>query len=270
MKILLTGATGNLGQELRRRADFEIVPIGRDDWANIDAQLSRNIDVVIHAASDLRSSVALSPSRVLDSNVLSTAHLLEAMRRHRVPRVVFLSSCAVYGEAMQTDETSRCCPISINGISKQLNEKIVAEYCERQGIKYEILRVFNMYGGSDHFSIFSHVQRSLEAGIPFTLNNRGIAQRDFIHVADVAKVIMQLLKMKLPYTHINVGTGVATRIAGLIDLISARFPNLTVAHTEKEEAEYSRANIVRLRELMECDFVRVEDYLNSEFMRGKS
>ena len=196
---------------------------------------------------------------------MSTATLLEASRQQRVKRLVFLSSCAVYGEDMRTNEDSLCCPITINGISKHLNEKLVAEFCSANGMEYQIVRVFNSYGGDDRFSIFSKLKRALQTNTPFTLNNDGRMQRDFIHVADVVSVVLNLSATRSAYTHLNIGTGVATKISTLVDAIAAQFPQLVVKRGLTQEAEYSRADTTRLREFWTGDFIRVEDYIRDEF-----
>ena len=187
MNILLTGAEGNFGSEFRSQAmakkHANVISVDRDGWSEIDKKLV-SAEIVVHAASDLRTSASLAPCRLLDSNVMSTATLLEASRRHRVKRLVFLSSCAVYGEDMRTGEDSLCCPITINGIAKHLNEKLVAEFCTANGIEYQILRVFNTYGGNDKFSILSKLRQALRDSTAFTLNNEGRMLRDFIHVKD--------------------------------------------------------------------------------------
>lgn len=267
MKILLTGANGNFGREFRKQADMEVVLVNRGDWAQLDDKLSQNIDVVIHAASDLHSKASTSPIGLIDSNLVSTATLLESVRQHQIPRLIFLSSCAVYGEDMRTFEENLCCPVSINGIAKLLNEKMIAEFCAVNGIKYEILRIFNMYGGRDKFSIVSHLERALTTGVPFTLNNMGVAQRDFIHVADVASVVLQLLKRDIPYTHLNIGTGNSTKIATLVELVRQRFRSLKIRHASSQEAEYSRADIARLREFVDIDFIKIEEYMESHFRK---
>jgi len=267
MNILLTGASGNFGREFVKQADFGIIQLNRSDWNDIDIKLSQNIDTVVHAASDLHTQASISPVSLFNSNLISTAALLEAVQKHRIPRLIFLSSCAVYGEDMRTNEDNQCCPVSINGISKLLNEKLIAEFCSAHGIKYEILRVFNMYGGQDNFSIISRLERALETGAPFTLNNLGIAQRDFIHVSDVASVVLKLLENNIPYTHLNIGTGVATKISTLVELIINRFPDLSIRHAQAKEAEYSRADITRLREFADMDFVKIEEYLENNFMK---
>lgn len=268
MNILLTGAEGNFGSEFQHQAGKKgnvcVIPIGRDDWSHIHEKLVSS-DVVVHAASDLRTSASVAPSRLLESNVMSTATLLEASRQQRVKRLVFLSSCAVYGEDMRTSEDSSCCPITINGISKHLNEKLVAEFCSANNIEYQILRVFNSYGGNDRFSIFSKLKHALQACTPFTLNNDGRMQRDFIHVADVASIVLKLSDTNITHTHLNIGTGVATKISTLVDMVAKQFPQLVVRHGLTQEAEYSRADTTRLREFWTGDFIRVEDYIREEF-----
>ena len=268
MNILLTGADGNFGSEFRRqteaKSNVHVIPVGRGDWAALDEKMAL-ADVVVHAASDLRTSASLSPTRLLESNVMSTAALLEAAHKRQLKRFVFLSSCAVYGEDMRTGEDSLCCPITINGISKHLNEKLVAEFCTANRIEYQILRVFNSYGGDDRFSIFSKLKRALQNGTPFTLNNDGRMQRDFIHVADVASVVLNLLDARVQHTHLNIGTGVATKIATLVDMVQAQFPRLVIQRGTTQEAEYSRADTARLREFWQGDFIRIEDYVQHQF-----
>lgn len=267
---MLTGASGNLGGELIRGSCFDFVPLNRNDWGVLDQKMSSGIDVVIHAASDLRTQVAVSPVKLMNSNILSTARLLESMREYQVPRIIFLSTCAVYGEGMVSDENAKCSPISVNGISKLLNENMMFEFCKSNGIKLEILRVFNLYGGDDQFSILSHIKRALINGKPFVLNNSGIAQRDFIHVSDVASIIRNLLNKDIPCTHLNIGTGIATKISILVDIVKECFPELIIQHRQAVEAEYSRADISKLSQMVEHRFIRIEDYLRNDFMKIKA
>jgi nucleoside-diphosphate-sugar epimerase len=266
MRAVLTGASGNLGQAIQRIAEFHIDEVNRSNWEDLEKLLGLGVDVAIHAAGDLRTSVAQSPLSVMDSNVMTTCRLLEAIRRFRVGRFVFLSSCAVYGESMQTHEESPCYPITDNGIMKLLNERIVSSFCQANGIQYVIVRVFNMYGENDQFSVFHHLRKAVLEGTPFILNNHGIAQRDLVHVRDVAAVVRLVATTKVPYSCINVGTGKATRIADIVSLVREYYPSLIVKERAVSEAEYSRADVVRLRELSDLDFVSVDGYIRSEFV----
>jgi UDP-glucose 4-epimerase len=261
MRIALTGASGNFGREFRAQADGDVIAINRGDWDRIDAILSRGVDVVIHAASDLQNSVACSPVKMLDSNIVSTAKLLEAVKTHGIPRLIFISSCAVYGDGIDTSESGFCNPISVNGICKLLNERIISDFCRSNGIKYEILRVSNMYGGTDHFSILSHIRKCLKNKMPFTLNNFGTAKRDFIHVTDVATIVLRLIEIDYPHTTINIGTGIATKISTLVDLIRKNHPELTIINSKIHELEYSCSDISLLTSMFDYKFIKVEDYL---------
>lgn len=267
MRILFTGAKGNLGREFRKRTDSFVVELNRGDWHELERKFSEPIDIVIHAAYDTHTTVSVAPVQVMEANVLATCRLLEAAARFRVPRFVYVSSCAVYGEARNATESTACCPAGVNGISKLLNENVIVSFCGSQGMKFEILRVFNLYGGDDHFSVLHRIARALESNTSFVLNNCGKAQRDFIHVADVARILAELVSMEVPYTHLNVGTGIATTIADLIALVRQRFPALAIKHSERPEVTSACADISALRRIIDWEFIRVEDYVQNEFMR---
>jgi len=265
MRVLLTGASGNLGQQLVNQAEIEIIQLKRSDWPMLGQKLDMSVDVVVHAASDLRTNVCDSPSQLMDSNLMTTMRLLEAMRDKKIPRFIFISSCAVYGDSVDTYEGNECKPCSINGISKHLNEAVIQEFCSAHGIKFEIYRVFNMYGGNDHFSVLNHLQKAANNESCFILKNRGIAQRDFIHVADVALIILDLLKMNVPFTHLNIGTGIATKISTLLSLVVKGYPKMMVETEGADEIEYSRADITKLRSLLDVNFLDVKEFVSNDF-----
>ncbi len=268
MAVLLTGANGNLGKELTKQASFDFVKFVRGDC--LEEKFSSGIEVVIHAASDLHTQAAESPKRLIDSNLFLTSKILEMAGKFSVPRFVYISSCSVYGKNFSTNELSQCNPLSLNGMVKLLNEKIIEDYCLAHGIKYEILRVFNLYGGHDQFSILHYMKKSLESNRPFILNNNGVAQRDFIHVSDVAGIILYILKNGMTYTHLNLGTGSATKVSFLVDWLKHRFPHFKFSHRFLDELEYSRADVSRLSSFIDWDFVRIEDYLSDFFLLEKS
>ena len=269
MKILLSGADGNLGSAVQSLAathgSARVEPLTRSDWASLDEKLDA-VDLIFHAASDLRTQPGAQPLRWLDSNLSTTARLLEAARHHGVKRFVFVSSCAVYGANLLTHEDAACSPITPNGIEKYLNEKLVAEFCTANGIEYLILRVFNTYGGKDRFSVLSKLENALRNGTPFTFNNDGRALRDFIHVRDVAAMALHLCCANSVQGHLNIGTGVATKISDVVDLVVAQFPHLIIQRGNAKEVEYSRADTTRLRQFWDGAFVRIEDHVREHLI----
>jgi UDP-glucose 4-epimerase len=267
MRIILTGASGNLGQAIQKAGtkDHQFVPIGRDGWTNVGREID-SADVVIHAASDLRTAVSKDPQALLNSNLMTTVELLQALRGKKAKRLLFISSCAVYGHSEITKEDIPPAPISFNGISKLLNERLIAEYCDANGIHYNILRVFNTFGGHDKFSIIHRLNHSLSKGLPFVLYNDGLSQRDFIHVDDIAAIIMGILPKNISDKVLNVGSGEAVKIRDIVTEFRRLHPELDVVHGIREEAEYSRGNITRLREYFPAyRFQSVLDFIRSGF-----
>ena len=221
---------------------------------------------MLHTAWDLHTPVTQRPEVVIDANVMTTTRLLEACREVGVKKFALISTCAVYGESTDTAEDVQCCPVTINGITKLLNERIVQAFCADAGIECQIYRVFNMFGGADRFSILSHLRDALDRGVPFRLNNGGVAQRDFIHVDDVARIVMTLLPMSLPQELMNVGTGRATHISDIVSAVQRHHPELRIERTAVREVDYSCADIGRLSSTVgESDFIDVMDFVERAF-----
>lgn len=263
MNILLTGPSGNLGKALLRLAPkHQWKSLDRENWTDL-YRLSEDVQVVIHAASDLLTPFWKNPQAVTDSNLMSTVRLLEAIPKKA--RFVFISSCAVYGRSEVTKEDSELVPLSMNGIGKLLNEVMVKEYCTQHKVDFQILRLFNTFGGTDRFSILSHLQRSVQNKIPFTLFNQGVSQRDFIHVDDVASLVLELIAKPVSYEVMNLGSGEATRIRDIVNVFQAKHPALEVVAKSRSEAEYSRADIARLQEIVpHYEFCNVLNFIREE------
>jgi UDP-glucose 4-epimerase len=183
MKILITGGAGYIGSvtnRFLRDAGYETVifdnlatghpqAVGdteliRGDLRNREdiarAVSGRNFDAVIHfAALALAGESMREPYRYYENNILGGLNLLEAMRTHSVPSVIFSSTCAVYGypDRLPVTEDEAYKPVSVYGSSKRMFEEILEWYGKVHGIRYASLRYFNAAGaypdgslGEDH------------------------------------------------------------------------------------------------------------------------
>ena len=263
MQILLTGHKGNLGSYINNESSDNIIGVGRAEWENIEKYFTDNIDTIIHSAYDLKSKLDELPEKYLKSNVITTAKLLELAKKYNVRRFVFVSSCAVYGDAKDTREDQVCAPTSTNGIVKLLNEKVIQDFCKKNNIKCEIYRVFNMYGGNDNFSIVNYIKKSIKSNSVLRLNNKGLAQRDFIHVSDVAKMIFALMKLEHKYECINIGTGMSTKIIDIVDCVRKNHKDLTIENNMANEVKVSKANLDRLHLLLDFDTINIKNYMSN-------
>lgn len=260
---MIIGAYGNLGTELRRQTRHDVIPVGRAEWENLGASDFAGVDAVVHAASDLRSPLTERPVALFQSELMVTARLLERMRDYGVPRLMYVSSCAVYGASENTAEDEPCRPVTVNGHTKLLNEKIIAEFCGRHGIQWEACRVFNTFGGADHFSVVSRILEASRRHQPIRVHNGGNDERDFIHVADVAAILLTLLERQPTGRFLNVGTGQPTRIGALIATAQEENPHLMVEYAEGGAGvNRSVAKTERLRACVgDFAFKAVLDYL---------
>lgn len=266
MKAVLTGADGNLGRHILKRAAFECLSVSRTGWEAATRIPVADYRVLIHCAYDLKSDPNVFPDRVLDSNIVSTARALRLSRERQISRFIFISSCSVYGDSSNSAEDKPCSPVTMNGFTKLFNEELIKSFCDANAIDYLILRVFNSYGGDDQFSVVQKLISCAKQGRPFTLLNEGIAERDFIHVDDVAQVVCALAEVPLGREIINVGAGRSVRIVDLLRAVEERFGKIAVVEKQRPgEAIYSRANINKLRKLVD---LRARDIF--DFIRGHS
>ena len=159
-RILLTGAAGGLGRELRPRlrqrcsllrvSDIaamdpagpgeEVVPAALENRAAVDALL-QGIDAVVHLGG---ISTEQPFDAVLPANIVGAYNLYEAARRHGVKRIVFASSNHVTGFYRQDeviDATMPVRPDGYYGLSKAFGENLARFYFDRYGIETACLRI---------------------------------------------------------------------------------------------------------------------------------
>lgn len=140
------------------------VPFYRGDIRNppdLDKVFANHrIDSVLHfAASSLVAESMVKPLDYFNNNVQGMQSLLAAMVRHGVDKIVFSSSAAVYGEAekMPIEEDAPLFPTNPYGESKLMMERMMRWTALAHGLRYVILRYFNVAGawpggeiGEDH------------------------------------------------------------------------------------------------------------------------
>ncbi|MBV9313376.1 MAG: NAD-dependent epimerase/dehydratase family protein, partial [Pseudonocardia sp.] len=116
--------------------------------------LAGGIDGVLHfAAKSLVGESVEHPERYWHGNVVTTLRLLDAMREHRTPRLVFSSTAAVYGEPARTPITEDTPPVPTNpyGATKLAIDQAISSYARAHGLAAVSLRYFNVAGAHGRF-----------------------------------------------------------------------------------------------------------------------
>ncbi|WP_224276001.1 NAD(P)-dependent oxidoreductase [Streptomyces sp. LS1784] len=198
----------------------------------------RRADFVVHAAAyaDV-AACTRRPDIAFASNVHGTQVLLDAVAGAAVKRLVFVSSASVYGNGVPVgDGPSRFAEDQpLDPISVYANTKVWAEHQVRlllsgTGTEHAIVRYFSVYGEpqvpkpESHSWMVPWMAMSAHTGRPIQLNGGGRQVRDMVHVEDIARAtVLALVTDRMTGRTVNVGTGVATTVRQIGELIAGHY-----------------------------------------------
>ena len=216
------------------------------------------IDSVLHYAASCKVDESMKdPTKYFKNNIGGTLNLVENLIKHKVPKIVFSSTCAVYGEAqyVPVDEKHPTNPANPYGESKLMAEKIIQWFGKIKGLEYVILRYFNVCGASDDGLIGDSkkpsvllVQNAVRGALglePFYLTYPEVETadkspiRDYINVVDLNEAHIQALNYleKGGVSEIiNLGTGSGDSVLEIVDKVE----KATGKTIEKKKAEATR------------------------------
>ncbi len=233
----------------------------------LDELLARErFDAVLHfgAKAYVGESVA-DPEKYYRNNVGGGLNLLGAMARHRVPAIIFSSTCATYGvpEQVPIDEDHPQRPINPYGRTKLVFEWVLKDFENAHGIRHVNLRYFNAAGahedgdiGEDHRPETHLIPRACEAamgrgeglsvfGDDYDTPD-GTCIRDYIHVQDLAVahvLALDYLQQEGESTSFNLGTGTGSSVRDVIETVR-RVSGRAVPHAIAPRREGDPARLV--------------------------
>lgn len=243
MKVLVTGATGFVGQRLFnkvKKVGLDAVGISRceeDDRAGIlmvditkRKELSElfskeKFDLVFHLAAYIpKNHDKLSAGEIykcFDINTLGTINLLEAGAKYGVRRFVYVSSASVYSAEPKkfpvTEEDVE--PRNFYGESKLLAELYVSKYARENSFSYSCLRYSSVYGpGQKRNSVLPLFVDTARAGGVLKVFGSGNRSQDFVFVDDAADATLLAGQNKISGIY-NIGSGRETTMIELAETI---------------------------------------------------
>ena len=263
MRILVTGGAGYVGshclralcdagheafaydsllnghrEAVDRRATLVVGDLA--DAALLDRTFGQNqFGAVMHFAAfaEVGESVH-DPLRYYRNNVVNSVSLLESMRRHKVDRFIFSSSCAVYGVPVKVPitEDNPKSPINPYGRTKLAIEWLLEDAAVAWGLGATALRYFNAAGasadatiGEDHDPESHLIPRVLQValgkadhvtifGDDYSTRD-GTCVRDYIHVEDLASIHRLAVERQEPgkFEAFNLGTGLGVSVLDVVE-----------------------------------------------------
>ena len=264
MRLLVTGGAGYVGSittahllaaghdvtifDNLLKGHIRAVPAGarfiEGDLLNeeqLNQVLNMGFDGVLHfAALSLVGESVQQPERYYRNNVVGTLNLLDAMRAAGMPRLVFSSTAAVYGEpdVVPIPETAVPRPTNPYGGSKLAVDQMIGFEAAAHGLAAVSLRYFNVAGASESLGEDHHPETHL---IPIVLQAAaggrpavdiygtdystpdGTAIRDYIHIDDLARAhLLALESARAGEHHIyNLGNGRGFSVREVIETARA-------------------------------------------------
>jgi UDP-glucose-4-epimerase GalE len=184
---------------------------------------------IMHFAASIEVGIGeREPLAFFDNNVAGTISVLKAMQETGVDKLVFSSTCAVYGNALPplTEDTPHN-PASVYGRTKSIVEGLIGDCVRAHGLNAVALRYFNACGaalsggiGEQHDPETHLIPNALKAacglggamkvfGTDYPTPD-GTCLRDYVHVSDLATAhvaALDLLAREGGFHAINLGTG---------------------------------------------------------------
>lgn len=245
--IIVTGGAGFIGSHISKRliaAGYDVLVIDNlltGDPKNIPtgagfiqgdishkkclAGISgKDVLAVLHLAAQSSGEISNeNPALDLKVNTMSTLQLLKWCKTHKVPRFMYASSMAVYGDAADNPvrETCPCNPLSFYGISKLSSEHYIRHFAT-EGLAATSFRMFSVYGPGQNMTNMKQGMVSIFLAYlmhreEIWVKGSGDRFRDFIYIDDVVEVWCSSLDNPITYGKVyNLATGRRTTVAELV------------------------------------------------------
>lgn len=224
LAILITGARGFVGQSLMRELATRGMKFDSPSRATINFEDERQMKKAFRMRRYKTIFHLASPGVFADADdhSLIARELSQAKNAWSLlaegGRFIYAGSMSEYGKSGRLSETEVCTPKTKYGQAKLMVTEWLTSQNSINGVA-SVGRIFGAYGrGESDKRLFPFLINSLVEGRSVALSD-GSQVRDFVHVQDVAKVLVELSLIEQPPVIVNIGTGRGVVVRDIIERI---------------------------------------------------
>ena len=140
----------------KKIAGCKIIIADITNFDDLKKKVNKNYDLVLHLAAQSSGPKSFEdPELDVNVNILGTINIIQLCNLNNIPKLIFASTFTVYGDhktVNKYDENLECNPKSLYGVAKLAAENYIKIFGEKYNIKWNILRMFNVYGPGQDLS----------------------------------------------------------------------------------------------------------------------
>jgi UDP-glucose 4-epimerase len=200
------------------------------------------LDVIYHFAAQISVTKSVGyPVIDAKENIIGLINVLEHMRLYDVPKIIFSSSMAIYGNPQEiyVDEMDIKLPNSPYGVSKLCCEEYIYLYNRLYNLDFTILRYANVYGerqrSDGECGVISIFCNNIKKKKKPSIFGDGEQTRDYIHVSDVVRANIMALD-DWSNNAVCIGTGKRTSVNQIANIIQ-KVNKITFYHVDERPGE---------------------------------
>jgi len=265
-EILVLGLENNYTKLLPKSLKFININLSNADKLD-DVDFTEAI--VINAIGGANSLNNIENFSKELKNIEMVTSIIVKLNKKEIKMFIQLSSGGtVYGDPKNQPivESTPCNPVNIYGLSKMCIESFLKVNSIENGLKFNIVRLGNPYGGyqdpNKNQGIIPIIIRKTLSNLPLTLWTTPENTRDYIYITDFIEGIKAIIESNSNSEIYNLGTGVGTQIIEIVNIVEKEIGDKLKIESKSIDPKNIESNILNIEKInnlgFECNFSLVE------------
>ncbi|MBD1152614.1 NAD(P)-dependent oxidoreductase [Pelagibacterales bacterium SAG-MED22] len=240
MKTIILGKKSYLSNKLKKVIiNSKVYSLNEDFVKKLDLS---NCNIIINSFySSLKLDKIDSYQNFIKRSLYDLSIFLDRIKGKNVRKIIYTSSSSTYNLLKFSnfnninfrDERNRY----IYSSTKLNAESLIKNFCTENNIKFCVVRIFNIFGEGEKFSIISKITDAYKNKKKIlNLVNNGNSIRDFIHINEVVNIYKKII-IKNNYNVVDVASGYGTRIRDIIKFLGKE--NFIIKNKTNKESKVS-------------------------------